>query len=516
MTSTNIKKNPVQFIDITAAQAGQRIDNFLVTLEKGVPKSRIYKAIRKGEVRVNKGRIKQTYKIQAGDSIRVPPLHTTEKSTITTVNDHVRKQLTECILFEDDDLLALNKPPGLAVHAGSNIDQGIIESLRIIRSEQPYLELVHRLDRDTSGCLLLAKNRDALLNLQKQMVNHDINKRYLTLLQSGWHSGERLIEQPLQKNTVSSGERMVKIDPEGKYAKTVFVPLEKFPQAQLTEVILYTGRTHQIRVHSSHIGHPIAGDDKYGQRNFNKEMKKMGLKRMFLHSWKLGITHPSTGEDLLLEASLPLQLNNVLTKLRDSTGHIVTCMQNAITELGLPALDDSAVSHIIGLGLIEAVHALYPTIDRDKAEELAATYKRIWLTNPHHTPLFDNAIRLITALNEQDYFLGVATGKSRNGLNKVLKSSELGPLFHATRCADECHSKPHPQMIEELMDFVGVLPKETLMIGDTEYDLNMAHNAGADSIAITHGAHNMETLAACKPRYIAKNLFEVEDWLNNL
>lgn len=317
MSTSDNKPYSVQFIEISAAQAGQRIDNFLLTLEKGVPKSRIYRAIRKGEVRVNKGRIKQTYKIQAGDSIRIPPLHTSEKTTINTVNDHVRKLLTECVLFEDEHLLALNKPPGMAVHAGSNIDQGIIESLRIIRSELPYLELVHRLDRDTSGCLLLAKSRDALLNLQQQMINHDLNKRYLTLLKGNWGTGEHLIEQPLQKNTVSSGERMVRIDPEGKYAKTIFIPLETYAQSQLTEVVLFTGRTHQIRVHSSHMNHPVAGDDKYGQRNFNREMKKIGLKRMFLHSWKLGITHPSTGESLLLEAPLPLQLNNVVTKLRE-------------------------------------------------------------------------------------------------------------------------------------------------------------------------------------------------------
>ncbi|PCJ33189.1 MAG: 23S rRNA pseudouridine(955/2504/2580) synthase [Gammaproteobacteria bacterium] len=316
MSTDDKAKFSVHFIEVTAAQSGQRIDNFLLTQEKGVPKSRIYRAIRKGEVRVNKGRIKQTYKIQAGDSIRVPPLHTSDKTVITTVSDRMRKQLTECVLFEDDDLLALNKPPGLAVHAGSNIDQGIIESLRIIRSDLDYLELVHRLDRDTSGCLLLAKSRTALLNLQQQMINHDLNKRYLTLLRGYWKDGERLIEQPLKKNTVSSGERMVRVDGEGKYSKTVFVPIESFPQAQLTEVILYTGRTHQIRVHSAFINHPVAGDDKYGQRNFNKDMKKFGLKRMFLHAWKLGITHPTSGESLLLEAPLPSQLSNVIEKLR--------------------------------------------------------------------------------------------------------------------------------------------------------------------------------------------------------
>ena len=316
MNADNTKTNPVQFIDISAAQAGQRIDNFLLTLEKGVPKSRIYKAIRKGEVRVNKGRIKQTYKIQAGDSIRIPPLRTSEKNTHDFVGDRLKQQLAESILLEDDDLLVLNKPPGLAVHAGTNVPQGIIEALRIIRSEQPYLELVHRLDRDTSGCLLLAKNRTALLNLQKQMIQHDLDKHYLTLLKGGWDDKELLIEQPLLKNVVSSGERMVQVNPEGKYAKTLFIPVERFLQAQLTEVVLFTGRTHQIRVHSLHSGYPVAGDDKYGHRNFNKEMKKMGLKRMFLHAWKLGITHPTTGEKLLLEAPLPTQLQNVIDKLQ--------------------------------------------------------------------------------------------------------------------------------------------------------------------------------------------------------
>jgi 23S rRNA pseudouridine955/2504/2580 synthase len=319
MTTTPNTLQSVQFIDITEAQAGQRIDNFLLTLEKGVPKSRIYRAIRKGEVRVNKGRIKQTYKIQAGDSIRIPPLRVSEDTTLTTVSDFLRRQLDEAVILEDDDLLILNKPSGLAVHAGSNIQQGIIEALRITRAELPYLELVHRLDRDTSGCLLLAKNRDALLNLQQQMINHDLNKRYLTLLRRNWDNQEQIVEQPLQKNAVSSGERMVKVDSEGKYAKTLFIPLEHFSNAQLTEAVLFTGRTHQIRVHAAHIEHPLAGDDKYGQRNFNKEMKKLGLKRLFLHAWKLGITHPRSGEHILLEAPMPDNLTKVLQRLREQT-----------------------------------------------------------------------------------------------------------------------------------------------------------------------------------------------------
>jgi 23S rRNA pseudouridine955/2504/2580 synthase len=270
MASNTKPSSSVQFITITEHQTGQRIDNFLLTLEKGVPKSRIYRALRKGEVRVNKGRIKQVYRLKAGDVVRVPPLRVAENTTPTMVNQHVTEKLNSSVLLEDEDLLVLNKPAGIAVHAGSNIKQGIIEALRILRPELPYLELVHRLDRDTSGCLLLAKNRNALLHLQQQMLEHDMNKRYLTLLKNGWGTKSKLVEQPLLKNSVSSGERMVKVDSEGKYAKTEFVPLKQFEHSQLTEVILYTGRTHQIRVHSAFSGHPLAGDEKYGHRHLIK------------------------------------------------------------------------------------------------------------------------------------------------------------------------------------------------------------------------------------------------------
>ncbi len=316
MTSSDKKTPSVHFIEITEANQGQRLDNFLLSLEKGVPKSRIYRALRKGEVRVNKGRKKQTYKLELGDSVRIPPLHTKQKGSLTTVSDHIKKQLDASVLLEDNDLLIINKPSGLAVHAGSGIEQGIIEALRITRAELPYLELVHRLDRDTSGCLLLAKNRPALLDLQKQMLEHDIHKRYLTMLMGSWGKQERRIIEPLKKNTVTSGERMVRIDVEGKYAETLFIPLEQFPHAQLTEAVLFTGRTHQIRVHAAHAGHPVAGDDKYGDRSFNKSMKKSGLNRLFLHAWKLGISHPTSSEKLLIEAPIPKLLEDVINELK--------------------------------------------------------------------------------------------------------------------------------------------------------------------------------------------------------
>lgn len=318
MTSNNKQTKSVQFIEITDANVGQRLDNFLLSLEKSVPKSRLYRALRKGEVRVNKGRKKQTYKLQLGDSVRIPPLHTTEKTTINTVSDYIRRLLDDSVLLEDDDLLILNKPSGLAVHAGSGIEQGIIEALRITRADLPFLELVHRLDRDTSGCLLLAKSRIALLNLQQQMIDHDIDKRYLTILKDGWDPEEKRVIAPLQKNTVTSGERMVRVDDEGKYAETLFIPLQTFVNAQLTEVVLFTGRTHQIRVHAKHIGHPVAGDDKYGHRNFNKQMKKAGLKRLFLHAWKLGIAHPTTAKALMIEAPIPDNLQTFINKMNNA------------------------------------------------------------------------------------------------------------------------------------------------------------------------------------------------------
>ena len=318
MAAHKPQSQKVQFIEISASQAGQRIDNFLLTLEKGVPKSRIYRAIRKGEVRVNKGRIKQTYKIEAGDVIRVPPLQVSEKTAPTEINESLQQQLLASIIFEDDAMLVLNKPSGLAVHAGTQIQIGVIEAFRLIKPELEFIELVHRLDRDTSGCLLIAKSRDSLLNLQQQMLSDQIDKRYLTLLKNEMNSDEVYIEQPLQKNTVSSGERMVKVDPEGKSAKTLFIKRHGYGIAQLSEVKLFTGRTHQIRVHSAWSGHPVAGDDKYGDREFNKQMKTFGLKRLFLHAWRLGIRHPITQEPLSLEAPLPEKLQQVIKQLEQA------------------------------------------------------------------------------------------------------------------------------------------------------------------------------------------------------
>ena len=295
----------VQFIDIRADQAGQRIDNFLITLEKGVPKSRIYRALRKGEVRVNKGRIKQTYRLQAGDQVRVPPLRVSEKVVITELSESLTDALENAILMEDDDILVINKPAGLAVHAGSQIQLGVIEAMRIIRPENRFVELVHRLDRDTSGCL----------NLQQQMKASETDKRYLTLTKGKWAAQENIVDLALQKNSLSSGERMVVPDINGKKSKTLFEVKQEFSGCQLVAAKLYTGRTHQIRVHSASQSHPVAGDEKYGDREFNKRLRQYGLKRMFLHAWQLSLKHPLTDEPLTFNAELPDTLKDVLKQL---------------------------------------------------------------------------------------------------------------------------------------------------------------------------------------------------------
>ena len=199
--------------------------------------------------------------------------------------------------------------------------------------------------------------------------------------------------------------------------------------------------------------------------------------------------------------------------LMDSTQHIIDAMQMGIKQLDLPDLPDKTVSHIIGLGLNEAVFALYPDLDAETRQELGLRYQQNWLSNPDEAPLFDNAANLIKQLHQQDYFLGVATGKGRRGLDNVLKQTQLADFFHATRCVDECHSKPHPDMLEQLMDYLGVTPDKTLMIGDTSHDLNMANNAKADCVAVTHGAHDIDTLQDCDPKFIAKNLHQVQQWL---
>ena len=278
----------VQIIDIGQRHHDQRLDNFLLSQLKGVPKSRIYKLLRSGQVRVNKGRKKPNYRLQSGDQVRIPPLRMAEPADIGVAPAHLLQAIEQSVLFEDTHILAINKPAGIAVHAGSNIAHGVIEILRQVRPDED-LELVHRLDRDTSGCLVIAKSRQALNQLHElfREEKSDMEKIYRAVLAGRWQGGEKLIDAPLRKNTLQGGERMVMVAPDGKPAQSLFTPLDYFDRGTLAEIKLYTGRTHQIRVHAAHAGHPVAGDEKYGDKSFNQYLKNNNLRRMFLHAYRL-------------------------------------------------------------------------------------------------------------------------------------------------------------------------------------------------------------------------------------
>lgn len=309
--------NQVQFVTIDGDEAGQRIDNFLLARLKGVPKSMIYRIIRKGEVRANKGRIKPEYKLNAGDIIRIPPVRVSEKEEIA-VSPKLGKvaALSECILYEDEHLMLINKPSGTAVHGGSGLSFGVIEGLRALRPEARFLELVHRLDRDTSGVLLIAKKRSALRALHEQLRLKQMQKDYLALVRGEWQSHTKVIQAPLLKNILQSGERIVKVSSEGKPSETRFKVEERFEFATLVKASPVTGRTHQIRVHALHAGHPIAFDDRYGDREFDAQLASTKLNRLFLHASSLTFTHPSTGEQMRIEAPMDNKLRQCLLALR--------------------------------------------------------------------------------------------------------------------------------------------------------------------------------------------------------
>jgi len=299
----------VRLVEIDAQHAGQRLDNYLVAALKGVPRSRIYRIVRTGEVRVNGGRAKPSTRLEAGDRVRIPPVRVSEGAP--PVSTEGRGWLLERILYEDDTILALDKPSGLSVHAGSGVSSGVIEILRALRTDLPYLELAHRLDRETSGCLLLAKDRHTLTRLHAALRDGGIEKRYLALVQGSWRGGARRVRVALVRDGAG-----VAADDAGREAESVFTPQERFADSTLVEVELLTGRTHQARVHAAHIHHPIAGDDKYGDRPFNRAMRKLGLKRLFLHATSLRFLHPQREVTMLLEAPLPDELNHVLDRLR--------------------------------------------------------------------------------------------------------------------------------------------------------------------------------------------------------
>ncbi|WP_264300109.1 23S rRNA pseudouridine(955/2504/2580) synthase RluC [Microbulbifer hainanensis] len=296
--------------------AGQRIDNFLQSRLKGVPRSRIYRILRKGEVRVNKGRVKAEYKLQAGDVVRVPPIRAAEQAPAAVAGDQLRQLVEESILYDDKGLLVINKPAGLAVHGGSGVRLGLIETLRQMYPESPFIELVHRLDRDTSGAIMVARKRKVLQHIQAELRAGRIGKSYLALAAGKWPRGRRVVEAPLKKNTLKSGERMVSVNPEGKPSETRFQVLERFKGATLVAAEPVTGRTHQIRVHAQFVGCPLAGDAKYTDDAVNREFREFGLKRLFLHSQLVRCTLPD-GEKVEVKAPLSAELESVLQSLRD-------------------------------------------------------------------------------------------------------------------------------------------------------------------------------------------------------
>lgn len=302
-------------VEVDAEYAGQRIDNFLLARLKGVPRSLIYRILRKGEVRVNKGRIKPEYRIKLGDVVRIPPVKLPAAQEPPTPARAVLDTVEQGILYEDDRLLVLNKPSGLAVHGGSGIRYGAIEAIRILRPKAKRLELVHRLDRDTSGCLLITKRGSSLRSLHEQFRDNRVQKIYLALVKGRWQGGKRTIDAPLKKNIRQSGERMVKVDREGKEAISIFTPLAVTDTASLMQVELKTGRTHQIRVHAQHVDHQLAGDEKYGDEQFNRVMRDKGLKRLFLHAQRLCFEFPPEHKRGCISAPLDEALKKLLLDL---------------------------------------------------------------------------------------------------------------------------------------------------------------------------------------------------------
>lgn len=306
----------VRYLTISAQEEDQRIDNFLITFLKTVPKSKIYRILRKGEVRVNKKRVDPSYRIREGDAIRLPPLFIEEKAKSVPPNKENVKFLLDRVLFEDENLLVLNKPSGMSVHGGSTVRVGIIEAMQYLLPQFKHLELVHRLDSETSGCLILAKKKKILRELHSLLRDGQVKKIYWALTKGRWKKNELRIDQPLHKSYQEGGKHVVKVDPEGKSASTLFHPLKEFNEASLMEVSLLTGRTHQIRVHSAHQGHPIAQDDRYGDADFNKFIRALGLKRLFLHARLIDFTLPSTQQHIKVVAPLDNELEKTIQALQ--------------------------------------------------------------------------------------------------------------------------------------------------------------------------------------------------------
>ncbi len=309
----------VQFVDITESQEGQRIDNFLIKTLKNLPRSRLYRIIRKGEVRVNKKRIKPEYKLCVGDQVRIPPVQLDEsENSSVVITQELQDKINALILFENDSIIVLNKPSGLAVHSGSGLRFGAIDILRKLR-EKSDVELVHRLDRDTSGCLLFAKNRQSLLAMQNLFKSQQLRKTYLAIVKGHWDKSVSEIQLPLLKQTMSNGERKVFVDERGQQAHTMIEQISHFSKKgvdySLLKIRLLTGRTHQIRVHCKSQNHEIAGDEKYGDRKFNKNIKKISGGRLLLHASELEIPSNDHTKKLDIKAPVPKEMVKLISTI---------------------------------------------------------------------------------------------------------------------------------------------------------------------------------------------------------
>ncbi len=310
MNTIKQQKPTVSLFEVTTEQLNQRLDNFLLKQLDSVPRTRIYRIIRKGEVRVNKKRCKPEYKLQLGDLVRIPPVYISDEPSKKRIPTRLVKLLTDAILFQDEHIIVINKPSGIAVHAGSGVDYGVIDILRENPSET-RLELVHRLDRDTSGCLLLARNRQALLAMQNSLKQSKIGKTYVAVVNGNWPAELVEIADPLKKYTLSNGERRVRVDNQGKSALSLFKPLQSGGQYSLIEVKIITGRTHQIRVHCQSAGHPIAGDEKYGDAEFNRFMRQSKIKRLMLHAASLELPTTDYTQERIINAPLPAEFERL-------------------------------------------------------------------------------------------------------------------------------------------------------------------------------------------------------------